>query len=356
MLYNSINKSASTGLIVLYCAFLVVKECSNMTNISITACSFYLRTTNSKTNKGIYNLNDPFTLNSTCEVYPDISIIFKNFFQKYKLIQINEENKQSYSCEFEEKDKIEDENFIAYCARIFSGEYGNTADIIDLETKTKQYIKRANDIEIRPFYIYVVFPKDSKTLKVQKGMLIFQNIGSYGIKTITTTQMQDFFSNEYNISIECNCIAPKLFIDRLLKKDKIKKISLIKNYKSNDIADNLSRGYGREIRVLTDLCLTESKWEKLFRSIKYASQGKYNLFDFEKHVYDDAKIVVTIGEHDRTIGVHNIDKLSIIELIPNELKGKDGHPEKLKLNNYIKDVINDYLNEMVLTIGERGIL
>lgn len=327
-----------------------------MSSISITACSFYLRRKNTKTIKGIYNLNDPISLPNSSGLettYPNIFIIFKNFFERYKLMEIDDEKQQSYKCEFNEKDRIETNDYIVYCARVYSGDYGSTSDIINLQTKKIKYQKKIDDIDVKPFYIFIVIPKDSQEKKVQKGMLIFQNIGPYGIKTITTEQMQDFFSQQYNISIQCNCIASKLFIERILRKDKVKKLYLIKNYKSKDIADNISKGYGTEIRVLANLELNENQWQNIINSVKYASQGKYNLFEFEHKKYDNAKINVKVGEHERTINVHNIDKLSIIEDVPDEIKNKDGHPDKSKLIDYIKTVVEDYLSEMILKIEER---
>ena len=138
-----------------------------------------------------------------------------------------------------------------------------------------------------------------------------------------------------------------------MKKNKLNKISLIKNYKSNDKADNLSKGYGTEVRVLSNLDLSENQFANLMKSIKYASGGKYNLFEFEHIPYHNAKIQVNIGEHVKTINVHNIDRLSIIEEIPDDIKSINGHPDKNKLIDYVKNTIEDYLSEMVLTIGER---
>lgn len=321
--------------------------------LSITACSFYLKKNYSRLNRDIYNLNGPINITNSdgsCNTYSDAFAFFKNFFGKYELMEVDEDKMQSYKCEFSDNDRIESNNYNLYCARIFSGEYGSTSDIINLQTKKFKYSKNVDDIDVKPFYVFIVIPKDNGNVKVQKGMLIFQNLGAHGIKTITVNLMQDFFSKEYGITIQCNCIAPKLFIDRILKRDKVKKICLIKNYKSKDISDDLSMGYGTEVRVLSDLNLKENQWERIINSVKYASQAKCNLFEFEHKKYDNAKINVRVGEHDRTINVHNIDKLSIIEDIPDEIKDVDGHPNKDMLKKHIISVIDDYLSEMVLTI------
>lgn len=327
-----------------------------MANLSITACSFYLRKKNSRTTRDVYNLNDSFTITTDdgkVKEYFDYSIIFKEFFLSHTVIQIDEVKQQSFQCEYKEDPIVDNKEYKVYCAKIYSGDYGSSSEIINSNTKEIKYKKSVDDIDVKPFFIFLVIPKDNNRIKVQKGMLIFQNIGPYGIKTITTAKMQDYFSNNFDISIQCNCISSKLFIERVLKKNKLNKISLIKNYKSNDKADNLSKGYGTEVRVLSNLDLSENQFANLMKSIKYASGGKYNLFEFEHIPYHNAKIQVNIGEHVKTINVHNIDRLSIIEEIPDDIKSIDGHPDKNKLIDYVKNTIEDYLSEMVLTIGER---
>lgn len=327
-----------------------------MANLSITACSFYLRKKNSRTTRDVYNLNDSFTITTEdgeVKSYSDYSIIFKDFFESHTMMQIDEVKQQSFQCEFEENPIIDNEEYKVYCAKINSGDYGSSSEIINSNTKEIKYKKSVDDIDVKPFFIFLVIPKDNNKIKAQKGMLIFQNIGPYGIKTLTTAKMQDYFSDNFGISIQCNCIAPELFIERVLKKNKLNKICLIKNYKSNDKVDNLSKGYGTEVRVLSNLDLSESQFDKLLESIKYASGGKYNLFEFEHMSYHNAKIQVKIGNHVKTINVHNIDRLSIIEEIPDNIKSIDGHPDKNKLIDYLKNTIEDYLSEMVLTVGER---
>lgn len=329
-----------------------------LASISITACSFYLRKKNSRTTRDVYNLNDSFTItteNGEVKSYSDYSIIFKEFLESHTMIQIDSVKQQSFQCEYEPNPIVDNEEYKVFCAKIHSGDYGSSSEIINSDTKEIKYKKSVNDIDVKPFFIFIVIPKDNDKIKAQKGMLIFQNIGPYGIKTITTAKMQDYFSNNFGISIQCNCIAPKLFIEKVLKKNKLNKICLIKNYKSNDKADNLSKGYGTEVRVLSNLDLSENQFEKLMESIKYASGGKNNLFEFEHTSYHNAKIQVNIGEHVKTINVHNIDRLSIIEEIPDDIKSINGHPDKNKLIDYVKNTIEDYLSEMVLTVGERDL-
>lgn len=95
-----------------------------------------------------------------------------------------------------------------FYTRIYSGVYGSSSDIIDGNTQKVKYKKKSSDIDTRPFYLMVVFPKDSERVVVQKGLFIFQNVGQFGVKTITTTLMQEFFSNELRKHLNATLSRP----------------------------------------------------------------------------------------------------------------------------------------------------
>lgn len=324
-----------------------------MINLSLTACSFHLKKTNSKGNLQVYNLNHPISIKSSdgnCLEMCNCSKLFFDFFNNYKELVSYDEKQQSFKCQFNEKNYVDTDNFIMYYVKIESGNYGSSSDIIDRKTRSLKYKKTASDIDVRPFYLMIVFPKDNKKINVQKGMFIFQNVGQYGIKTITTNLMQDFFSTKYGITLKCNTIAPSLFIKKVLKRENIKKISMIKNRKSFDIADNQSIGYGKEVREISNLNFSTSMWERIIEKIKYASRGKDNLFEFENKEYNNLKVTVELGGRSRIVNVHNLENLSIIESIPDDIKMPNGHPNKEMLIEYFKKIASEYLEEMVLRI------
>lgn len=91
--------------------------------------------------------------------------------------------------------------------------------------------------------------------------------------------------------------------------------------------------------------------KKIKGSIDHFTKGKYNLFEFDHMGYDELKLNVSIGNRTRIINMNNIENLSLIEGIPDELQGKDGHPQKDLLLEYFEKVANEYLQEMVLQIN-----
>ncbi len=320
-----------------------------MFNLSLTACSFCLKQFNTKSQEKIYFLNDAIKVKEVHEIANAITL-FEAFFKNYSDSINNEAKKQTFSCEYKEVFFGDTEKFKYIYAVIHSGNYGSASEICDIQTREIKYNKKPTDADIRPFYLFVVIPKDSINVKVNKGMLLFQNVGPYGVKTITTHYMQEFFSRRYGITLKCSTIAPQLFIKKVISKDTIKKFIMVKNHISSDLADNINTGYGIEVRQIANFHFSDTMWGKLLEKISYVANGRFNLFEFEQKEYDTLKLLVSVGGRDRTIDLHNLENLSIIEGIPDNIQGVDGHPIRESLIKHLEQVASEYLCEMVLQI------
>ena len=110
-------------------------------------------------------------------------------------------------------------------------------------------------------------------MKVQKGMMFFQNIGSAGIKTITTDHMRKTFSDTFGVSLKIDTISSELFIRTIMTKENIKKLTMVKNHISDDLADRTFSGYGQETRTIAQFSFDEDKWKKIFKSIRNCAKG-----------------------------------------------------------------------------------
>lgn len=190
-----------------------------MYNLSLTACSFFLQKTNSKKAADIYALNRPLITDSTAGVKISVVDLFELFFQNCAEIRKDSNKQQSFSCDLSSEHISETDDYKMICVRMLSGIYGSSSDILDGNTHKLKYRKKSTDIDTRPFYVFVVIPKDSEKVVVQKGILIFQNVGPFGIKTITTENMQAFFSETFQISLKCRTIAPELFVRKVIKRE-----------------------------------------------------------------------------------------------------------------------------------------
>ena len=256
----------------------------------------------------------------------------------------------TFSCDDNFYKVLDCPQFVVLRAKINSGFFGSSSEIIDGTTKQKKWSKTVTDIELRPFYLYVVLPKDSDIVTVNKGMLLFQNEGIFGIKTITTENIQRFFSQNFNISLICRTISPDLFMQKIVTQDSLRKMILIKDLTSYDRADNGHFGYGKEVRTIANLTFGVGSWQNMQDKFFHFMGNRYSLFEFEGKEYNSLKLNVSIGGRERTIDLHNLGSLSIIEGIPDEIQMADGHPNLEKLDQHMLQVAGEYLSEMALEI------
>lgn len=161
--------------------------------------------------------------------------------------------------------------------------------------------------------------------------------------------MNQLFS-EMDVTLTCKTISSGLFFSKVVKQSSLLKIQCVKNVISEDRADRLAFGYGREVKVLDRLQFSTGAFSRLLECLRSFSADKRQLFEFEGigRGYDNVKLVVDIGGRNRVIDLHNMENLSIIEGIPDEIKAMDGHPDMSRLIPYFIQTAEEYLSQMVL--------
>lgn len=316
-----------------------------MYNLSVTACSFKFRKKNKKKIDVIQYLNNNFVYRQNSheeKSFPNAKEIFINFFQSFSDYEDDSEDKKLFSCSFDKKDIGETELYYYVLATVHSGSYGVPSKIIDSVTK-KELMRTTNkQAPVKDFFVLVIIPKDNDEVHVTKGLLLFQNIGSYGVKTITTKFLSDYFSENFDLTTICGNISPKIFVDKLFKNGIIRELILIKNFVSDDEADK--KGYGKETRRLSKLKMSDS----IITKLKNFASGSCYTYEFENIKYDQTKLYVDIGGRFRTIDLHNIEKLSVIEAVPDEYLLADGTVKKQGLLEYFKTLAEEYIDTMSL--------
>lgn len=323
-----------------------------MNSLSLTACSFHLKKLNSKNLNGIYYLNKDITYNNEDDENKVTSVMemFSSFANEYISAENDNEKQKTFSCKYLEHYHFSTDSYIFLPYIVKSGYYGSSGEIFDSETREHKYKMTPKDVVEKPFYVFIIIPKDNNKVKVNKGLLIFQNIGIFGVKTITSDKINVYFTKKYHISMKCATITPEIFVKKVIIKENIKKLIMIKNHKSSEDTDKYYNGYGTESRIIGNLHFDETAWGKIFSGITHVIKGKYNLFEFGNIAYDKLKIQVDIGGRSRTIDLNNIENLSVIEGIPDEIRTADGYADLEKLIAHTKNVTDEYMKEMVLEI------
>lgn len=312
-----------------------------MNNLSLTACSIWLREKNPNKNNGIKIMNLNSKITGKEKGYNDFFDLLTNFCNKYsKKFIMNDYDQKMFKIETEELNIEENEQFRYTYININSGSYGIEANIVNTKTKEIEYTRKKEHAETIHFRVFFAIPKGKN---VCKGIIIFQNIGQFGIKTITTDYLKKYIKEELDLYTTTGNICPQVFVKKLLDNNGIMKIIYTRNNISNDKADIESVGYGKEERIIAGFSNIK-RWKEI---ISGYLNGKNRIYEFEDIDYSGVKFVTSIYGRTRTININSIENLSIIEGIPEEITNSFGDIDDLKLKNYFIEVTKEYLEHMV---------
>ena len=315
-----------------------------MSRLSMTACSFQLRKKNKRKVEAICGLNDKIDYGE--QGIKDFLDIFKEFWKDNSEYQIDDCDEKIFRCD----DKfviVEQNEYRYFFGKIYSGSYGIESEITDTLTGKIVYKKKKEDADIKPFYVFVCVFKDTKNTHVEKGIMFLQNIGPYGIKTKLTSSIKEYISRKYNSIFICGNISPEIYLRKIIDNKKIKKMTVVRNVPSSDKIDSLDLAYGKEERTYTKLIWKESVLKKIANMII----KKEHMIEIDDIEYSDIKFTIECGQNRiKVVRLNNIEHLSIVEDLPQEIQNSNGHPNKQKLLQHFFDSIETYKEKMILQI------
>lgn len=240
-------------------------------------------------------------------------------------------------------DEGEKGNLYYILIEIESGRYGFKSEITDKDTQKLSYHQKETDAPLMKFYLTVLVPKPVSGKIVYKGFMFFQNYGQFGVKTDTIAGLKRYLSDLYDYTLWVGNISPEIFVDKVLKSDNIKKISFIRNNVSQDSADSVRFTFGKEQRIIEKIRFTNEFMGRL----KAYLAGSNRIFEFENKEYEDVKVNVDIGGRPRIIGLNNIENVSVIESLPDDIKNSNGDIQTDRLVNIICVQTEEYLKKVI---------
>lgn len=318
-----------------------------MISSGLLVCSFYVKKKFSRSNENIIELNNIMQDEQGNE-YTDIFSLFDEFLKKSIETKDDENSMKLFSIDSAAITKYNCETYRAISFIVSSGSYGLESDIINRKTGKVRYKRTQDDADIKQFFCLIYLPKDCDEIKVQKGIMLFQTISTYGIKTITTKQMKDFFSQK-GLTLETRSVSVRLFIEKIINNSALSKITLVKNNVSPDSSDNMFISTGREETTYIKPKLNQS-WVKRF--LDYLD-GKHDddIFEINDEKYQDIRITFSLSGKIRTVKVADIDKFSVAEEIPDSIFN-NGKYVKEEIEKHMLSVAEEYAGKMIFRISE----
>lgn len=325
-----------------------------MVNSGMMICSFFLKKRYSRGNvEDICKLNSRYDFtrdDDTVVSFADVFEILGGFCEE-NYVNINDEKKsKTFSIEKNSVKYCNTDTYRTMSFTIISGAYGIESDMTDSNTNEILFHRDTHVADNKKFNVLVFVPQDVGDTSVIKGILIFQTIATYGVKSITVERIKGFIKN-IGLSIDTRSISVGALIEKLINDGGLHKITLIKDRVSLNDADNMLISSGREEKSFIKPKLQPAWLQKLL--VLFDKMDKSGIYEIEGEEYDDIRVHFDLGGRTRTASLSNIDKFSVIEDFPATIYN-NGHYNKDKLIEYMIETAVAYKEKMVFTADIEG--
>lgn len=312
-------------------------------NNGMLICSFSLK--KRYHNKDLFHLNTKYEYqcNNVYKTFEDVFSMFNDFCKCHKEYTDNEYLQKMFSIDSNSIKKYSDELSTSMSFIICSGSYGIEAEITDRNTKIVHYRRNMDDADIKKFICYIYVPKDLEDadIETKKGVIIFQSIAKYGVKTITNNYLKDYFSS-IGLTFEMKSVSPSVFFDNLIEKGKIKKLTITRNIVSTNIADNILIEKGKEKVSYTNPIFKNEGLKKIKSWFDMKSKNSnIEICEIVDQDIEDITLCISLGNRSRTIRLAALDKLSIIEEIPKSVVTEE------QIITYMEETAKSYKEHLV---------
>jgi hypothetical protein len=326
-----------------------------MYNVGLRICSFHIKPHGSQDHKRIplnneikYELNKGFPL-----VVKDFFVILSDFVKRYSSYDDDEKQMRMFAIVKEDTKPFDTDRFRALYITIKSGAYGYESELTDKDSGKVNYVRTTNDADIKQFSCLFFIPRDSDQDTIKKGIIVFQEIGAYGVKTVTLGRLAKYLASRYALSFETRSVSPSTFVKEVLKNGEVQKITFVKNTISRDEADNLLVKAGREEVSFFSPIFRQSAIDNLFRPRITNDTG---IIEIDDEVFNDEmlgdnrdiKFSVKYGNRHNTISMMDYSQFSKVEDVPEELLLPSGQPDRGLLSNYMIQIAHNYRENMIL--------
>ena len=244
-----------------------------MTSSAMLVCSFYLKKKFCREDSKIYNLNQEIVANidDSTETFSDFFSLLSLFCNKNESFLDDEKSRKMFSIKSGTVTSYDESTYRAVSFIIRSGSYGVEADMTNRHTMQVSHHRSEDEADIKLFRCVVYIPKDFGNFNVNKGIMVFQSIATYGVKTITIDTMKRYFSG-LGLTLETRSVSVQAFLQKLIDQGALNKITFFRNHISPNVNDNILISTGREEQSFVKPKLREEWLQKILGKHRTNSQ------------------------------------------------------------------------------------
>lgn len=281
------------------------------------------------------------------------NVDFLSFFQAYissfdHQLELNENQKRSLKLDSNTLHINSATRVIS--GVIESGDYGYESTIYNTQSGEKKYKRQVDDTEIKPFYFLIHLPTDDN-----KGFIILQRLGIYGIHGIFKNHLTSFFKSRYeNLQLDFDPFVSRQLAQAFIDRGCIREFSLTRYNLPSDLAEKLGMVGHEEDIMSIELRIKARKNSflplnnKVKTFVNNPNARIFSVRELDALGFDGehkSKMRVTLGGNTRTVDLGDTGQIRPYYDIDDEVdKDVSGHPVFSSIDQIARNLIND-LNE-----------
>jgi len=282
-------------------------------------------------------------------------IDFLDFFQEYissfdHQLEVNENQKKSLKLNSDQLSISSANRMIS--GLIESGDYGFESTIYSTNTGEERYRRQIEDTEIRPFYFLIFLPRNDN-----KGFVILQRSGIYGIHSIFKNHIVGFFKNRFeNLQLDFDPFISRSLASAFIERGSIREFTLTRYNLPTDIIDRLGMVGHEEDIMSIELKIKARKRgalplnNRIQRFINNPNARIFSINELGTLGFDGqhkTKVKSTLGNNTRTIDLSDTGQVRPYYDIDNEVeKDVSGNPEFNSIDRIARDLIQELQQEL----------
>ena len=263
-----------------------------------------------------------------------------------------EEREESHSNDVDHQtlSKVESHTLDGSCVSgiVEVGDYGFTANLIDVNRRRRSYERKTIDAELLPYYFLAYLPSEEK-----RGVFILQRSSRRGIRTRFLGAFEEYFRSvcpSYRIGI--NPFVSEKLLDEYLKGGRLTKIRFLKFGLPTDLADAYESEGFEEMTGHAEFILSPERGAgfPLMKRIRDIALGKRDIgamYELVGEEHDNVKVEIDLGGNLRTIDLSDTMKMrSYIDISEEVRLENSGHPKFSSIDRISRDLLQELLIEI----------
>ncbi|MEM1087381.1 MAG: hypothetical protein AAGH90_06600 [Pseudomonadota bacterium] len=219
------------------------------------------------------------------------------------------------------------------------GAYGFESDLVDGKTRSRNYKRKENDIEIIPLYYQFWTPEKS-----EYSLIALQSFsGRSCVSKVLDAMRAEYSDMCEDLALDISKLMPTGQDSELFKKAPVKTLRLTKNSASNDIVDRYAPHYSAE-RVDLEVKITAKSRGNLgiLKDFAFPAENQKGLVELNGVKYDTVKADIKVGGKRRPVTVFGVDSDAGVIDITDDVETNAGHPKFTSISAVTNDILDDY--------------